>query len=217
MVPPEHIVCGAPPSAASCARAGPDLVSILRTSGLGNMQRLNRAVLALCIGLSFCGVARADCDEVPPPVQEALKAEPEWVLVQRKDLLEEHRVFSDEARPGLCPGFAAADLEGEGRPSYALSLIKFEGTKTFQKLVVLRPDGDGFKPETLVDAREIAMPFVVFNVGPGTYDRAAGDKGVTVKTDSIVYARLFTGATQYYLAKGKFRSFAVTDRAGIGA
>ncbi len=160
-------------------------------------------------GLSFvpAQAAYADCDDAPAPVQEALKAEEGWSFVTPRDLDEEKRVLAAELHPNECPGFALADLDGAGAVSYAIALIKFESDRTLQKLVVLRPEGDGFKAVTFAPTYELASPAVVFKAAPGTYERIGENKGIDIATDSIVYAQIRGAATQYYLVKGKMRAF----------
>lgn len=151
--------------------------------------------------------AWADCEPLHPSVRIYLEANPEWSIVELKDLVaDDQRLWQDHKRD-QCPGMAVVDLDGSGKSSYALALLRHERGETFERLVVVTAG----KPQTLDASQKIGNPAVVWRGEPGVYVEFSTRHKTRIAHDTIIYERFEASARAYYLSHGKFRSILTTD------
>jgi hypothetical protein len=161
------------------------------------------------------GAAGADekCVQRPDAVQAYLRDHKGSSLVTVDDLLdpESREAWRKSGKEGLCPGFAASDLDGSGRIWYGLGLLYKKAGKTFEKLVLLSPDAGGLKEQTLSDLPLTGEASVVWRNTPGEYFDYNVNHNIQMPHDTIMYERIDKTATAYYLDKGKLRSVLTSD------
>lgn len=140
--------------------------------------------------------AQANCDSPPGPVRAWLKSHPGWSLVRETDLAEvSGQVWKHLAKPGLCPGFAGADLDGSGRLSYmALFLKAPDGLQ-----LLFRPDTS--VPENLTGEASIEGS-LIYRVKPGYYWDFEAEKNVFIARDGFKWVSS-DGPTSLFFLKGR--------------
>jgi hypothetical protein len=168
-------------------------------------------VLGLLLGCLNCGRALADECNVPKAIKTYLNAHADWALVRRKDLVEDDQNLWDKYHRGHCPGFAVVDLDGRGKKSFALALLRRAKENLVEKLILLEGSENGLMEQTLVEEQPVDNPFVVWKgKAAKTYDYAT-DRYVLIKNDPIVYEKMESTSKVYYRINGKFRSLLASD------
>ncbi len=179
----------------------------------GEDRLLRLTILTLLAALLPFGVlaeARANCADLPTPVREVLAAEPGWELVQLRHFYQEEEEFWQEFYGRTCPGYAAADIDGSGKPSYAVSLINQSGAVEQHKLLVLRPEGAGFTKIELPPAQRKNIAMFVIKQAPGKYVDWDSGKAVEVATESFLLGAFASATIMHYFADGTFHHLLIT-------
>ncbi len=102
---------------------------------------------------------------------------------------------------------AVVDLDGSGKLSYALALLRHEHGIAFEKLVIVMAG----KSHTLEAAYKIGNPAVVWRGLPGVYVEFYSRHKTRISHDTVIYEHLEATASAYYLSHGKFRSILTSD------
>lgn len=157
--------------------------------------------------LEVASPAVADCSALPSPVQTYLKLNPQWSLVEMRNLEEDDQKLWQKLRSDQCPGMAVVDLDGSGKLSYALALLRHEHGIAFEKLVIVMAG----KSHKLEAAYKIGNPAVVWRGLPGVYVEFYSRHKTRISHDTVIYEHLEATASAYYLSHGKFRSILTSD------
>lgn len=175
---------------------------------------MRTTLIALMLLITNCTSAFAQCRTLPEVVQQYLRSEPGWSVVDSSDLVPADNVLWERYHAGLCPGMAVVDLDGAGQPSYGLALLNRESGQ--EKLVILRHQPSGFSadlvvPPTSVSSANIISPRVVWRVGAGNFRDRENGQITRVSHDAVVYEKLEATATAYYLEDGRYRSILTSN------
>jgi hypothetical protein len=147
---------------------------------------------------------------LPPKLQSQLAEHFNgWKVVDVSDLSAEDQEVWSESFAGKCPGYVEGNFTG--RPSIAMTMIRYKGANLYQMLIVAEPRVRGYNIETLSGAEMAAVPDVVLKTSPRKYFNAERDHHVTIKFDGIVYTKLEAAATLYYFLNGKFRHLEISE------
>jgi hypothetical protein len=188
------------------------------------IMRFWGAVLLLLLPFTVSPV-RAECGAAPQDVQDFLRTEAGWSIIDTSDLYEPERgvweqrdVWERYRGAGPCPGLAEGNFFGNDKLAYALALKKTIGGHTFEKLVVISRSGEKFITTELVPQKDVAYEnesapviFVVWKTVPGTYRDEDSGKSITIKSDPIVYEHVEQpwSTIYYYYSEGAFKSLHV--------
>jgi hypothetical protein len=162
---------------------------------------------------------RAGCGDVSQDVQDFLRTEAGWSIIDMDDLYEPQRDAWERYRGGgLCPGMAQGNFFGDNKPAYALALKKTIDGHLFEKLVVISRIGERLIATELVPQKDMVYAgasaptiLVVWRTVPGTYKDLDSDESIDVKSDPIVFELIESTSTIYYYAEGAFKSLLATD------
>jgi len=142
------------------------------------------AVMACVAGVCVCAathlvVATARPNEprgLPRGLSGQLsKQRPDARVVTLEDLSKRHRYLFRKDHGGGCPGLVRANFYGNGKPTWALSLIEGENRNQKAELVVARQTGQSWEILSLEKAD--GTP-VVWREGPGKYVDVCGAKTI---------------------------------------
>lgn len=148
-----------------------------------------------------------DCETAPPIVLAYLKANSDWSVVRLSDFGVDDQRLWQKYRANQCPGIAIVDLDGSGKSTYAVALLRHEAGKIFEKVVLITST----KSVSIVPAGEVARPAVVWRGLPGVYVDFYSRHKTRISHDTIVYEQLESWAISHYLSHGKFRSIQTSD------
>jgi hypothetical protein len=182
-----------------------------RSKGLFRRAAGLAGVLA---GLATTGqavAAQPGCDNLPPAVRAYLAGHPGQSVVTLADLNADDLKLWLDAKHGACPGLAVVDLDGSGKPAFAMALLQRRAGGLFEQLVVLRPVGGGVKAVVLERPYPAGNPAVVWRARPGRADPWDGGRGVINRHDWIVFEQIESASTSYYWAGGRFRHITTGD------
>jgi hypothetical protein len=171
-------------------------------------------VSLLCVAsalFSACTRTTDACSTLPSDVRQYLLTQPGWHVVDTKDLVSDDQILWQKNRPALCPGMTIVDLDGTGNKAYALAMLHSEGSDLLEKLVVVSRRGGAQKIDVLVTAEIVPSPWVVWRNSPGTAREFDSGQTTVIPTDSIIYEKMESTATLYFLSGDKFRSILITD------
>lgn len=180
---------------------------------MSDTSLIKSAVLGLALALICfnCGGALAGECNVPQAVKTYLDMHADWTLVSRKDLVEDDQVLWDKYHRGLCPGFAVVDLDGRGKKTFALALLRRVNGNQEEKLVLLERSKNSFVDLTLAGAQPVDNPFVVWKGKAAKTYNYETDSYVLIQHDPIVYEKMESTSKVYYRVNGKFRSLLASD------
>ena len=164
---------------------------------------------ATLLALGLGGAAHAACDNIPKPVQDALTSEPGWELVRLVHFFEEEEEFWQEFHGRQCPGYVAADVDGSGRQTFALSLIKQAGGRAEHKLIALRPGAAGFVKVELPPAQPPSLAMFVVRQGPGKFTDFDTGRKIELATESFMLGAFASATILHYFQDGKFQNLLV--------
>lgn len=150
--------------------------------------------------------ARADCDAIPPKVAAYLAAKPGWKIVHLTDLGADDQALWWRYRGNACPGFARADLQGNGRWSYGLSLSKGRETQS----VILYDDGHTLRERVVWSATD-GVAEVVHTVPSGPTYEFGSRRRTDIPHASLAFEVLEASATQYYWRHGRLTDITISD------
>src|ERR1700680_1602073 len=140
--------------------------------GINAMRPIYLFILIWALGA--CAQAKAECAAIPAEVEQYLRSQPGWAVVDMKDLVKDDQALWERNHSGLCPGIAAVDLDGTGTNAYAVALLNSANGQETERAVVLRRQAGRVTQEPLVSPTNVrfanvASPLVVWRAGPGTY------------------------------------------------
>lgn len=178
------------------------------------IMRFLSAVLLLLLAFTVSPVW-ARCEDRPQDVQDFLRTEAGWSIINVDDLVEEERDAWKRYRGGgLCPGMAEGNFFGDNKQAYALALKKTIDGHLFEKLVVISRIGERLIATEVVpqeDAMRTGGILVVWRIVPGTYKDLDSDTSIGIKTDPIVFELIGSTSTIYYYSEGAFKSLRITE------
>lgn len=154
--------------------------------------------------------AWAACEKLPAPVTQYLQANPQWRLVDMKDLDAEDQGLWRKHRGDLCPGFATANLDASRRPSYALALRSKTPGDAANKAIVLQAEAAGHSAKPLAPA-DNGRARVIWRAGPDVFKDFYSGAQTRVAHDVFIYERIGSNSRVYYLSNGNFRNILVSD------
>jgi hypothetical protein len=180
---------------------------------------------ALLLLLPFTAPAvRAECEAVPQDVQDYLRTEAGWSIVDTSDLYEpqygiweQRDVWQKFRGAGACPGLAEGNFWGNDKVGYALALKKTIGRRTFEKLVIVSRSGEKFVSDELIPQTDAAYEgatapviFAVWTASPGIYTDIDSGGTITLINDALVceYVALWK-TIYYYYSEGTIKSLHV--------
>lgn len=183
------------------------------------MIRARRLVEALIVvataafDASCAKAASADpCDRLPIDVTTYLSANPTWIPVRKSDLSADHQKLWEDSHRNMCPGVATVDLEGRGRASHGLALLRRDRRGNEEMLVLLRRRPKGLSITTMVAPYRSPGPEVVWEASPAlAQDLAAGSKFGKITHDAIVFEALESAAQMFYVRNGRVRKIQISD------
>jgi hypothetical protein len=108
-----------------------------------------------------------------------------------------------------CPGLVRVDFYGDGKPTWALVLIKGGGSKSQAELVVARQIGGGWETRSM-DTADAAVP-VVWRQGPGEYRDVYGEKTIRATRPVIVFCGYGGWAILYSWTGNKVEKIWLSD------
>ena len=157
------------------------------------------------MAIAISGPANAEpCDEVPPDVAKYLTAHRDWAITKARDLNTDDQAAWAEARPGKCPGFAAAKLDRSGKSTYGLVLIRGSGGSSRQRVVFLST-GLSTRAVVVMASAYHGVPMVIFKADPGRAVAWDQSYGVRLRHESLVVEQMEAWAQQYYLNGRRLR------------
>ena len=134
-----------------------------------------------------------------------------------EDLLKDDQELWSQAKPDLCPGFAAGHFESMKHLSYAVILVGSDKAKGY-KLVALTADaGNRYKANVLSEEKrngpeKYPLYPVVHSLPPGEYrDFYDSSRKVQTQLDAIALERLEAWMTMFYWEKGRFNKLRLSD------
>lgn len=171
-----------------------------------------RCVLLVLLALWAVGTRAAELRTCIPNslVLNYLRSNPDWSIVDVADLLPDDRELWTQYHPDLCPGIAVAKLDSSSRNWYAVALLKKNGGKLYEKVVLIVNDKHGTIINVLSTSQQVTSPLVLWRTGPGTFFDYRSGKQVTIRHDSLVYEKLESVANQYYLRDGHVHELVAT-------
>lgn len=88
---------------------------------------------------------------------------------------------------------------------------RYDERSLLEKVVVLGPTGTPFTNYTLVSQMQVGSPFVVWRRGPGRLTEFETGRAVDLAHDAVIYEKMESTSTAFYLEGNVFRSLLVTD------
>ena len=165
------------------------------------------AFAAVCL-MAQPALAAGECDNPPPTVLAYLQAHPEWKMHTLADIGEDSKDSTWAKYQGnRCPGWLRADLDGKGvvyavimsmPPGYGKTRIVIVGRPGWENLLQLPPHNAN---------RYLALTLMP----PDKYKDLSTGKFITLAHDAVGVVMWERGATGYYLANGKLKSFTASD------
>ena len=142
----------------------------------------------LLISMTQMAVAaslKQDCN-LPTGLQEQISSRyPGVHVVTLTDMDEYDRNLYLRDHDSQCPGLAAVDFYGDGKPTLALVLLRDDAKGRRAELVVARKLQNGWEISSLDTAEAAPVP-VVWGEKPGKYDDVQGQKTITATKPVIV-------------------------------
>ena len=164
-------------------------------------------------------IALADmlCESLPKDIRDILKTEPQWEILNIKDLVEDDQALWQQNHTGLCPGVVVVNLTGSGAKNYVLALIKDSGKRGVSEKVIVATWKNGrFVKHILVPAinikyTETASPFVIRKVPPGTYRDLETGSEIKIRHEGIIYEKIEATATLYFFQENQYKSILLSE------
>lgn len=164
------------------------------------------AFSGLLLGLAlFSSSAFAGCRNLPESVKDYLSRNPQWHLVDIKDLIPEDRALWRRYHKDLCPGLARARLDTQKSPYFVLALLREDKKSSLEKLIAIPPQSDHAKNDIILTVDKGTRTSVVWKAGPGKYDDVVTGQRIRLKHDTVIYEVMEAGAITYYLSRGHFK------------
>ena len=124
--------------------------------------------------------------ELPQDLQREITTKyPGAKIVGLSDLSEDNKGIFQKEHRDACPGLVKVDFYGDGKPTWALSLISGEGVTEKAKLVVAHQVENDWSIASLETAKS-SVP-VVWGQSPGTYRDVYGEKTIRARRPVIVF------------------------------
>ena len=175
------------------------------------MRRALLPALALpfLVLLAGCGGKPDGCDRLIAELGPSLEVAGGWQVVRAGDLGANDRDLWKQHGAGLCPGVAAVDLDGDGRRSFAVALVRrASGGGVEETLIHLQPgDNHGSASRTELDGvRNLPHAQPVRRAPPGPAEDVDRGEIHQLKGDSILYGDAAGDQRRFYRQDGQFSS-----------
>lgn len=164
------------------------------------------AFAGILSGLLIGHAAWADCENVPAAVAAYLAARPGWKIVHQADLGKDDQALWSQYHGQACPGLARADLQGNGRWSYGLSLINGQN----RQIIILYDTGKALREKVLFTLPGGTIE-VVHTAAPGPTYEVETHHRIGLQHQSLVFEALESSAEQYYWRNGKLGSVVISE------
>ena len=177
------------------------------------MRQHFRLRLIFALGVLFASqfaFASPPCNTLPDGVRKSLSSETGLKVLQLEDLeADDHEIWTKNHSPE-CPGIVRADLGIGSGASIAVAEISSAGKKQ-ERLILFVPKGYGWERKSIVGARDITNPMVIWLSRSKTAKAWDGGPTHRLNHDGIVFEALEASATLYYFAGGALRSIQTSD------
>jgi hypothetical protein len=183
-----------------------------RIGALGGLAlAVTLVLLVIPASQAFAG-GEGDSCQLSPAVQRAIQKEfPTWNVVTIDNLNPDDRALWLQEHSNECPGFAVGNFDGRGSPSYAVTLLRHQGEKLWQMLLVVRSENEGYRLHVLSKAQETAHVSVVEKLPPGNYSSIDQSARIRARFPVIQYEAIEAGAIIYYWRNGRYNSLATSE------
>jgi hypothetical protein len=162
------------------------------------LKTLLLCAVILCLLSGSQGLANEqtkDSCALPPGLGEVISKDyANTKLVSLADLDEHDRKLFQKEHGNRCPGLMRVDFYGDGKPTWALTLIAGENSKRRAQLVVARLTDAGWETRSLETAD--GTP-VIWRMNPGKYTDVYGEKTVVATHPAIVFCGYESWAILY--------------------
>lgn len=167
--------------------------------------------LVVCLATAGCSNVSAGCSTLPKSVSTYVTANAGWSVVSLADLPRDDQDLWHQYHKDLCPGVAELKLYGPADKSIAIALIKKSNGQILEKLVLLSGIKSPSVPEEIVPATSVTTPFVVWKTRPGIYKDQDTSTNVHIANESIIYEKMESTSTQFYVEDGKLKSLLASE------
>jgi hypothetical protein len=159
-------------------------------------------------------LAQDGCQEsvLPEEVRRLIVSKyPAWRILRLSDLVSDDQQIWVETYPKVCPGIAMGHFRNNNELAYVVTLIRQEQGKQYQLLLIVEKGiGNKYSLRLLNKPTQVSAFSVIIKMPPGTYANYDESRSVLTKLDSIVYAKLESGALMYYWKGNLYRSMQVS-------
>lgn len=131
-----------------------------------------------------------------------------WSLVTKLDLPEDDQVLWDLHHRNLHPGVVVANLDAAAE-SCVFSVQKIENGERRQTVFYARADES--EPHVIAGPFLIVSPFVIWKVGPGSYEDRESGRPIVIKNDSIIVEKMESSSIQYFISAGELKSIVAAE------
>lgn len=171
-------------------------------------------VILVLLGMGCLPCAEAQScrlEALPPSVRVMVEEKyPGWKIVTAGDLNRDDQKLWREAHGTSCPGLTTGHFEGTTL-DYAISLIRLNGNKMRQALIVITTTEKGAMLRVLDPPSEVARPAVVTKLPPGKYSSADRSQSVVVQSDVVQEETIEAGASIFYWRSGAYHRLDVSE------
>jgi hypothetical protein len=127
--------------------------------------------------------------------REVMSKYPGGSVVTVQDLPEDDRDLFQKDHGNVCPGVIKVDFYGDGKPTFAFSLIHKTATKLRTELIVAHEVARKWETVSL-EKTESTIP-VLWSQDPGEYENVYGDKRIRATKPVIVFCEYNAWAILY--------------------
>jgi hypothetical protein len=172
----------------------------------GNGMKLHAAVFVLS-----CSISAASS---PGGIEDKCAWDAErygmsgWSLVTKLDLPEDDQILWDLHHRDLHPGVFVANLDAASE-SCVFSVQKIENGEWLQTIFYARADES--EPHVIAGPFLIVSPFVIWKVGPGSYEDRESGRPIVIKNDSIIVEKIESSSIQYFISAGELNSIVAAE------
>jgi len=163
---------------------------------MGTLKPFRIGFLWLLFAIPALAGQTADPCTLPPDLRMELATHyPSAAVVTLSDLGNDDRSLFLKEHPNACPGLAAVDFYGDGKPTLALALLVRRGSVENADLLVAHQTAEGWKLK-LLDAAKSSVP-VVWSQPGGRYNDVYRNKTLHATRPVIVFCGYYSWAIVY--------------------